>query len=87
MEIQNVSVSVIPVKLPPGEEIVFLVCSGAPDCTAINREPCSMVANTCGPCFQRHLTTPGHEGFSNEPCFGESHIIRCPAIKNVLQPH
>ena len=45
---------------------ICTVCSGAPDCTALNREPCSDVANTCGACFERHL---GEEGFSNQPCF------------------
>ena len=45
------------------------VCSGAPDCTALNRYPCSEVPNTCGHCFTRHL---GVEGFSNESCFGMS---------------
>lgn len=57
------------------ESLVFVVCSGAPDCTAVSREPCSTVANTCGPCFPRHLTAPGQEGFSNEPCFGEFHDV------------
>ncbi len=49
----------------------FAVCSGAPNCTTLNREPCAVVENTCGSCFRRHLTAPGHEGFSNEHCFGE----------------
>ena len=45
------------------------VCSGAPNCAALNRYPCSEVPNTCGRCFPRHL---GVEGFSNESCFGMS---------------
>lgn len=43
------------------------MCSGAPDCAALNRHPCHDVANTCGVCFQRHL---GEEGNSNQSCFG-----------------
>lgn len=46
------------------------VCSGAPNCAALNRYPCSEVPNTCGRCFPRHL---GVEGFSNESCFGMSY--------------
>lgn len=46
------------------------VCSGAPNCAALNRYPCSDVPNTCGRCFPRHL---GVEGFSNESCFGMSY--------------
>ena len=56
--------------------IIHTVCSGAPNCTAINREACSMIPNTCGPCLQRHLTTPGQEGFSNELCFGTLECMR-----------
>lgn len=47
-----------------------IMCSGAPDCTSLNRVPCSTVANTCGQCFRRHLTTPpGNEGIGNALCF------------------
>lgn len=46
-----------------------ILCSGSPNCSAINRAPCAAVENTCGPCFLRHLTVSGQEGVSNEPCF------------------
>lgn len=50
------------------------VCSGAPDCSALNRQPCSFVAGTCGPCNTRHITLSlGDEGFSNIPCFGNNY--------------
>ena len=59
------------------------VCSGAPNCMALNRHPCSAVPNTCGPCFQRHL---GEEGYSNGSCFGT--MIFCAAtIKDIDTLH
>lgn len=48
--------------------MIIVVCSGAPNCMALNRHPCSAVPNTCGPCFTRHL---GEEGYSNGSCFGK----------------
>ena len=58
------------------------VCSGAPDCTALNRYPCSEVPNTCGRCFSRHL---GVEGFSNESCFGMSLYNQTRAPSSINQ--
>ena len=53
-----------------------VVCSGAPNCMALNRHPCSAVPNTCGPCFTRHL---GEEGYSNGSCFGKM-LLRVAAL-------
>ena len=64
--------------------MIVLVCSGAPDCTALNRDPCTTVPNTCGPCFRRHLTTPGEEGFSNIACYGECCYHKMPYSSSSL---
>lgn len=74
METQNASVSIMNIIIlceACNQHLLYcgcIVCSGAPDCMALNREPCTTVRNTCGSCFRRHL---GQEGFSNDPCFGE----------------
>ena len=54
---------------------ILAACVRTPElfCAGLNREPCSLQADTCGPCYTRHVTASG-EGentFSNEPCFGE----------------
>jgi len=40
-------------------------CSVAPNCTALNRSPCTSVKNTCGPCLSGYL---GLAGNANTAC-------------------
>jgi hypothetical protein len=40
-------------------------CSAAPNCTALNRQPCLAVPNTCGSCFNGYV---GVVGDSNSYC-------------------
>ena len=40
-------------------------CSAAPNCTLLNRQPCTTIANTCGACFSGYL---GILGSSNAAC-------------------
>lgn len=44
-------------------------CALAPDCAAINRNPCSQVANTCGSCISPFI---GEPGVANTPCISET---------------
>jgi hypothetical protein len=41
-------------------------CSAAPNCTALNRSPCSSIAHTCGSCLSAEYV--GVDGSSNEAC-------------------
>jgi hypothetical protein len=49
-------------------------CSGAPHCASLNREGCSSVANTCGPCLSGGLYV-GASGNSNRPCVSLASIV------------
>ena len=40
-------------------------CSGSPDCSTLNRESCSSVANTCGSCISGFV---GEDGYHNSMC-------------------
>ena len=42
-------------------------CTLAPDCAALNRNPCSKQSHTCGSCIS-YTDYVGVEGDSNEPC-------------------
>lgn len=58
---------------------LLAACVRAPEafCAGLNREPCSLRADTCGPCYPRHVTVSGdgEDTFSNEPCFGEEGMV------------
>eukprot|EP00605_Chrysophyceae_sp_TOSAG23-4_P000074 GSChrysophyteH1.ASY1.ANO1.76.1 assembled CDS len=59
------------------QQTVFLVtskmnevqCGRAPDCAALNREPCREVAHTCGVCRSGYI---GNSGPGLDPCVSES---------------
>ena len=44
-------------------------CSNAPNCTALNRDPCSSVPVSCGPCFSDYIGQSGHH---NSPCYSQA---------------
>lgn len=46
-------------------------CSSSPKCTALNRYPCSSLANTCGACLNGFI---GESGDSNQKCLLESAV-------------
>ena len=48
-------------------------CDNAPGCTAINREECTVVENTCGQCLSGYV---GEEGHGNSPCIHQQEARR-----------
>lgn len=48
------------------EKINKQTCTSAPDCTALNRQQCNAVKNTCGPCFTGSYV--GESGSHNTKC-------------------
>ena len=52
--------------------IPYLNCSMSPDCSALNRESCSEIHHTCGPCLDGNfIGVPGH---SNTYCLNSTLI-------------
>jgi hypothetical protein len=47
-------------------------CSASPNCTLLNREPCSSVDHTCGACISPFL---GSSGDSNDACFTAAGLV------------
>jgi hypothetical protein len=48
-------------------------CSSAPNCTALNRQPCLSLPNTCGSCFSDYIGV-----------VGDSNTLCSSTVKNVL---
>jgi hypothetical protein len=59
-------------------------CSMAPNCSALNRHPCSTVAGTCGPCFSSAFT--GVDGPSNSVCVPVGLVATRRALEQSLPP-
>eukprot|EP01036_Dinobryon_divergens_P024404 gene24404-32851_t len=52
----------------------FINCSAAPNCSALQRQPCSQTSNTCGSCENANVI--GQSGDSNTLCFRRTSSTR-----------
>ena len=58
--------------------IVNLVsCNNAPNCGALNRQPCQRTMDTCGPCLDTYMS--GTMGDSNDKCFRAPSSVSIPS--------
>jgi ribosomal protein L14 len=56
-------------------------CTNAPNCSALNRAPCSAVAATCGVCFSKFIGTAGD---SNDPCVAASAVPTVAVVSLIV---